>query len=169
MDVLASFGVWQFLLTWAIIAVCVLLMLVILVQKGRGSGLSGAFGGGGGGSSAFGAKTGDVFTWITVGLAALFIVSAVAANYVLDESPTAMAEREQASEATGGSETPETPPADTAPGESTGTELPVGADPGATTNAPPAPEEGAGETTPASPKPVEPAAPGPGAAEDGNS
>ena len=46
MDVLASFGTGRLLLVWAIIAICLLLMLVILVQKGRGSGLSGAFGGG---------------------------------------------------------------------------------------------------------------------------
>ena len=38
--------------------------VLILIQKGRGGGLSGAFGGGGG-SSAFGAKTGDVLTWAT--------------------------------------------------------------------------------------------------------
>jgi len=58
-------------------------MLVILLQRGRGGGLAGAFGGGGG-SSAFGAKTGDVFTWITVALAGLFIVLAVVANFVLE-------------------------------------------------------------------------------------
>ena len=56
-------------------------MLVILLQKGRGGGLSGAFGGTGG-HSAFGAKTGDVFTWITVGLAAGFVVIACVGNFV---------------------------------------------------------------------------------------
>ena len=55
--------------------VCILLILVILLQKGRGGGLSGAFGGGGG-YSAFGAKTGDVFTWITVVLTFLFVLTA---------------------------------------------------------------------------------------------
>jgi len=55
--------------------IAVLLILVILVQRGRGGGLVGAFGGPGG-SSAFGAKTGDVFTVITVVMAALFLIVA---------------------------------------------------------------------------------------------
>ncbi len=55
--------------------IAVLLILVILVQRGRGGGLIGAFGGPGG-SSAFGAKTGDVFTIITVIMAALFLILA---------------------------------------------------------------------------------------------
>jgi len=70
----------------AIIAVCLLLMLIVLIQRGRGQGLSGAFGGGGGGG-AFGAKTGDVFTWITVGLAALFLMLNVVGNFAFDMSP----------------------------------------------------------------------------------
>ena len=65
MQVLAQMGWSQWFLAAMIIVVCAFLMLVILVQRGRGGGLSGAFGGMGG-SSAFGAKTGDVFTWITV-------------------------------------------------------------------------------------------------------
>jgi len=60
--------------------VCVLLILVILLQRGRGGGLSGAFGGAGG-HSAFGAKTGDVFTWVTVGFVALYLLLAVIGNY----------------------------------------------------------------------------------------
>ena len=41
------------------------MMLVVLIQRGRGGGLTGAFGGAGG-SSAFGTKAGDVFTKITI-------------------------------------------------------------------------------------------------------
>jgi preprotein translocase subunit SecG len=48
--------------------------------------LSGAFGGVGG-SSAFGAKTGDVFTWITVVVAALYVLLNVVDNYALDKTP----------------------------------------------------------------------------------
>ncbi len=44
--------------------VSVFLMLIILVQRGKGGGLTGALGGMGG-QSAFGAKAGDAFTKIT--------------------------------------------------------------------------------------------------------
>jgi preprotein translocase subunit SecG len=46
---------------------------IILIQRGKGGGLAGAFGGMGG-SSAFGTKTGDVFTKITVGVAIAWIL-----------------------------------------------------------------------------------------------
>lgn len=49
------------------------LILLVLVQKGRGGGLSGAFGGMGG-QSAFGARAGDTFTKVTVGVATAWIV-----------------------------------------------------------------------------------------------
>ncbi len=61
--------------------VCTLLVLVILLQKGRGGGLSGAFGGAGG-HTPFGAKTGDVFTWVTVGFAVVFLVLEVVLNFI---------------------------------------------------------------------------------------
>jgi len=48
------------------------LILLILIQRGKGGGLSGAFGGLGG-QSAFGTKAGDTFTKITVGLAVFWI------------------------------------------------------------------------------------------------
>lgn len=89
--VLAS--VTQAVFSVVLILICVLLILVILLQKGRGGGLAGAFGGAGG-HSAFGAKTGDVFTWITVGLTFAFILVAVIGNYVFvpeqiqDRQPT---------------------------------------------------------------------------------
>jgi preprotein translocase subunit SecG len=85
MNILAAF--WpQGLLTLALILICALLMLVILIQKGRGGGLSGAFGGGGGGSTAFGTKTGDVFTWITIALASLLLLLTILANHAFDPS-----------------------------------------------------------------------------------
>jgi preprotein translocase subunit SecG len=56
-----------------IIFVSLLLMLTILIQKGKGGGLIGAFGGAGG-SSAFGSKAGDAFTRITLIMAAVWVV-----------------------------------------------------------------------------------------------
>ena len=80
----------QFFFAVALVGICSLLIIVILLQRGRGGGLSSAFGGGGG-SSAFGAKTGDVFTWITVVMAAVFLVLSVVGTYVFDESRRAKA------------------------------------------------------------------------------
>ncbi len=82
---MATWG--QSFLAVALIFVCLFLILVILLQKGRGGGLAGAFGGGGGGSSAFGAKTGDVFTWITVVVAGVFLLLSVVANFAFDATP----------------------------------------------------------------------------------
>lgn len=59
--------------------VAIFLILLVLVQRGRGGGLAGALGGMGG-SSAFGAKAGDVFTRITIGAAAVWILLCIAAT-----------------------------------------------------------------------------------------
>jgi len=53
--------------------ICILLILVILVQDPRGGGLAGIFGGPGG-TSAFGTKTADLFTKITVALGVAFFI-----------------------------------------------------------------------------------------------
>lgn len=80
----------SFFLTALIIVVSLLLVLVVLVQRGRGGGLSGAFGMGGGSQSAFGTKTGDVFTTITVVLFAVFMIIAIWLNLrVKNEGATA--------------------------------------------------------------------------------
>jgi preprotein translocase subunit SecG len=60
--------------------ICFLLILVVLLQKGRGGGLGAAFGGMG--SSAFGTKTGDVFTWVTIVLTGLFLLLAILSSLV---------------------------------------------------------------------------------------
>jgi preprotein translocase subunit SecG len=49
------------------------LIVLILIQRGKGGGLAGAFGGMGG-QSAFGTKAGDMFTRITIGVAAFWII-----------------------------------------------------------------------------------------------
>lgn len=58
-----------------------LLVIVILLQRGKGVGLAGAFGGMGG-ATAFGAKTGDVLTWVTIVGAVVLLTYAVILNFV---------------------------------------------------------------------------------------
>lgn len=81
----ATFG--QVILTFFIVLVSLLLIGLILLQKNRGSGLSGAFGGVGG-HTAFGTKTGDFLTWVTVGLAGVFIVLSITAVFVFERAVT---------------------------------------------------------------------------------
>jgi preprotein translocase subunit SecG len=69
------FGVVLFLLS-------VFLILLILVQRGRGGGLAGAFGGLGG-QSAFGTKAGDTFTKVTMWTAASWILLCMLAILML--------------------------------------------------------------------------------------
>lgn len=54
----------------------VALVLVVLIQKGRGGGLSGAFGGAMA-SGILGSKTGDFLTWVTIVLVGIFLTLAV--------------------------------------------------------------------------------------------
>ena len=82
MFVIAAFTGFQWLMAITLFCVCVLLMLIILIQKGRGGGLASAFGGAGGGGGAFGTKTGDVFTGITVVLAFVFLLLTVFGNFI---------------------------------------------------------------------------------------
>lgn len=63
---------WQ-VLAVVLVVVCILLILIVLIQKGRGSGLSAAFSGAGG-ESAFGSKTGDKLTWVTICVVAAYLL-----------------------------------------------------------------------------------------------
>ncbi len=61
----------------AVFLICAVgLILIILIQKGRGGGLSGAFGGGLPGG-ILGSKTGDFLTWATIVLVGVFLMLAV--------------------------------------------------------------------------------------------
>ena len=56
------------------VIVCVSLIVIVLLQSGKGGGLAGVFGSGGGSQAIFGARTGDVMTKTTTALAILFMV-----------------------------------------------------------------------------------------------
>ena len=175
MNIIGQMSTWQFLTALAIIGVCALLMLVILIQKGRGDGLVGAFGGGGG-SSAFGTKTGDIFTWITCFLAAVFVLLAVVGNYAMDRTlvpapvgaTTAPPEDGPAADGTSGAPTPGTLPITIGDTAITGTSV-GGADTGSTGKTVVIPAEGASEDAPDKPAAGETAAPESDGAADGDS
>jgi preprotein translocase subunit SecG len=80
MTALVRFGFGFFLVFSAFF-----LIALVLIQRGRGGGLAGAFGGAGG-QSAFGTKAGDVFTKITVVVAACWILLCILALNVLGRS-----------------------------------------------------------------------------------
>lgn len=67
------------------LVVCVSMILIVLIQRPQGGGLSGAFGAGGAGQgagqTAFGTKTGDVLTWGTVSVFVIYVLVAIGLNY----------------------------------------------------------------------------------------
>ncbi len=75
------------LLSIALISVSLLLIGLVLLQKNRGAGLSGAFGGVGG-HSAFGTKTGDFLTWVTVSLVVVFLLLNIAGGFIFEPEAT---------------------------------------------------------------------------------
>jgi preprotein translocase subunit SecG len=139
------FGILMFLIS-------LFLILLILVQRGRGGGLAGAFGGMGG-QSAFGTKAGDLFTRITIGVAALWIVLSVGAIKVLNRSQSVFGEGGQTSSTFSDKKStgPSTPASGAGTGESATTPSTTSpATPGVPAATAPAP----GSTAPTSPAPV---------------
>jgi preprotein translocase subunit SecG len=84
------FNFFYYLCLTLFITVCVFLILLVLVQKGRGGGLSGAFGGSGG-NTAFGSKTGDVLTWATSVVFGIFLLLAIVMNLMANHEATVKA------------------------------------------------------------------------------
>lgn len=73
MALFADASTLSYFLNVVVIVISVFLMLIVLIQRGKGGGLAGAFGGAGG-SSAFGSRAGDAFTKITLYLAAVWVL-----------------------------------------------------------------------------------------------
>ncbi len=72
----------QYFFGFTIFVLSTFLVLLVLVQRGRGGGLTGALGGPGG-QSAFGTKAGDLFTRITIGVATAWIILCASAVFML--------------------------------------------------------------------------------------
>src|SRR3954454_19528810 len=83
MKLLASADWRHYIIMIPLGVLSVFLVLVILVQRGRGGGLTGALGGMGG-QSAFGTKAGDLFTRITIVVAAIWVVLSMASLKILN-------------------------------------------------------------------------------------
>jgi len=148
---------WASLILFLLMSVGFLLMFVILLQRGRGGGLAGAFGGMGG-QSAFGTKAGDVFTKITVGLATVWVVLAGASGFVLRAEaesryrpdPSKAAPENPEVKKSPEAEDPEAPKAPVAPAK------PEAEKPEGSTPATEKPEDGAaGDTKPDAAKPAD--------------
>jgi preprotein translocase subunit SecG len=72
----------QYVFGISLFTTSVFLILLVLVQRGRGGGLTGALGGMGG-QSAFGTKAGDLFTRVTIVVAVIWILLCLSTIWVL--------------------------------------------------------------------------------------
>ena len=127
-------GVLTTVFNTLIILVSLFLICLILIQRGKGGGLAGAFGGVGG-SSAFGTKAGDTFTRITVVTAAVWMLMAMllvvmtsrrnASTWASDSSSSISKEL---SSARGKSKSPASSPAAAPPSAPSPAEAPSGGD-----------------------------------------
>ncbi len=96
------------MLGWALLLLSLFLILLILVQRGRGGGLTGALGGPGG-QSAFGTKAGDLFTKITSFVALGWIALCAFTMWLIgSHAPTAAVDPTPAVSATPADRTPAT-------------------------------------------------------------
>lgn len=64
---------WSVALNIIVILLSLLMMFLILIQRGKGGGLAGAFGGVGG-SSPFGSRAGDAFMKVTLWFALIWVI-----------------------------------------------------------------------------------------------
>ena len=79
------------LLMIVLLITALFMIVLILIQRGKGGGLAGAFGGMGG-QSAFGTKAGDLFTKITIGVATFWIILCMIMVKVLGVGGSALSE-----------------------------------------------------------------------------
>jgi preprotein translocase subunit SecG len=122
----------------------IFMIIIILLQRGRGGGLAGAFGGLGG-QSAFGTKAGDVFTRITIGLAIFWLVLSGLSSLALERdsnrryTPDAGDEAVEAPESGMGTSVPAEDPFSESTPSGKEAEKPLGSDAAPGKSPPPAP------------------------------
>jgi preprotein translocase subunit SecG len=63
------------------------MILLVLIQRGKGGGLAGAFGGAGG-SSAFGSRAGDTFTKVTIYAALVWLFLVMILIKIIPQHPS---------------------------------------------------------------------------------
>jgi preprotein translocase subunit SecG len=127
------------------VTICVLLVISVLLQAGKGGGLAGSFGAGGGGQALFGGRgAGTFLTKATVVLGALFFVSSVGLAFLSSQGQGVGTRRslvqEAAQKTTGG-----TAPATGTPSGETPIQAPA-------TGAPAPAPKGPGSSPPANPQ-----------------
>jgi len=105
----------EYLLMTLMFITSVFLILLVLVQRGRGGGLAGALGGMGG-QSAFGTKAGDTFTRITIGVAAFWIILCAASVKLLGTDENRFGDESQQSTSEGNGRGRSTDRRDRSPG-----------------------------------------------------
>lgn len=121
------------LLVVLFLVISLAMVLVVLIQRPQGGGLSGAFGAGGGsGQSAFGARTGDALTISTIVIFLLFLGVAIGLNFALrptEDIPT-VAQPAPSSQTTGeqADDAPLPPPGDAPSENNTPSDPPAGGD-----------------------------------------
>src|SRR3954468_15365927 len=108
----------QTLLAILLIVTAIFLIFLILIQRGKGGGLAGAFGGMGG-QSAFGTKAGDKIMWVTVYVAAFWIIMCVISVRVMS-AHTNMFDKDFDPPVTGTTNGKVTAPAEKNDGKATG-------------------------------------------------
>ena len=85
---------YSHVLNGLVLALGLTLMLIVLIQRGKGGGLAGAFGGAGG-SSPFGSRAADQFVKITLWLAGVWVLVIMIHVKVVKYDVTADKEKSQ--------------------------------------------------------------------------
>ena len=132
---------------------CFVLIIVVLLQRGKGAEIGAVFGGGAS-TTVFGARgAGNFLTKLTTGAAIIFMVSSLSLSYISTQAlRPSLFDEPAGAPATGGAPAAPTGESDSPfveiePGVATETESGVeGASPEAVPEASPAPDAGAGET-----------------------